>query len=74
MGVSPAILNADEQHGLIAQLTHAGIEHRVGRIGPVSGGQDGVVAVAMEQLRVSIGDCRWSKHIDLSRLFNSVER
>ncbi len=48
MGVSPAILNADEQHGLIAQLTRAGIEHRVGRIRPVSGGQDGVVAVAME--------------------------
>ena len=66
MRMSPAVLDADEQDRFLAQLTRAGVEHRVGRIGPVSGGQDGVVAVAMEQLRVLVGCFRFSTHVRFS--------
>ena len=64
MRMSPAVLDADEQDRFIAQLTRAGVEHRVGRIGPVPGREDRVVGVAMEQLRVQIGCFRFSMHAD----------
>jgi hypothetical protein len=52
MGMPSAILHADEQHRVIADLTRAGVEHRMGRVGPVPGGEDRVGGVTAEQFRV----------------------
>ena len=54
MRMAAAVFDADQQDRFIAQLTRAGIEHRVGRIGPVAGREDRIVRMAMEQLRVQI--------------------
>ena len=74
MRMPPAVLDADEQHRFLAQLARAGVEHRVGRIRPVPGRQDGVVAVAMEQLRAWIRGSRFSTHVELSLLFSSAHK
>ena len=62
MRMSPPVLDADQQDRFLAQLTRAGVEHRVGRIRPVAGREDRVGVVAMEQLRVLAGRCRFSMH------------
>ncbi len=74
MRMSAAVLNADEQDRLLAHPTRAGVECRVRRIRPVSGRQDGVVAVAMEQLSAWIRGFRFSTHVPLSFLFSSAHK
>ena len=50
--MAAAILDADEQNRFVAQLARAGIEDRMGRIGPVFRREDRIVGMAMKQLGV----------------------
>ena len=62
MRMTAAVLDANEQDRLFAQLTRAGVEHRVGRVGPVPGREDRVVGMAMEQFRDTDWVFRFSMH------------
>src|SRR4051794_40321281 len=62
--MAPAILDANEQYRFIAYLTRAGVEHGVGRVGPILGREGGIGGMALEQFRMSIGCIRFSKHSD----------
>ena len=42
MGMTAPILDANQQDRFVAHLTLAGIENRMRRIGPVTGGQMGL--------------------------------
>ena len=56
MGLPAAILDAaQQQRRAVGQPRRAGIEHAVDRIGPIGGGQDGIVLVTGERARG--GDC-----------------
>src|SRR5262249_50419663 len=69
--MATAILDADEQDGLLADLTGAGVEDRVGRVRPVPGRQYRVGGVALEQLRIEIGRPRFSSYFPS---FRGVDR
>jgi hypothetical protein len=57
------ILHADEQHRFIADLTRAGVKHRVRRIRPIASRQDRVGGIAMEEFWVKTRGFRFSKHL-----------
>ncbi|GEM_PF-1682793 len=62
MRMATAVLDADQQDGFHAHLTRAGVEDRMGGVGPVLGREDRVVAVTPKQLGVPLMDFRLSKH------------